>query len=100
MRINKKEYKQRRSSKTEPFYLTYQWKQLRKRVLERANYLCECEDCKKLPVPKLANVGDHKLPIRLGGSATDMDNLQAMNDSCHNKKSAKERFKKRKIHHE
>jgi 5-methylcytosine-specific restriction endonuclease McrA len=35
---------------------------------------------------KPANVADHKVRIKDGGSALDWSNLQAMCSSCHNKK--------------
>ena len=91
MRINKKEYESKRNEKTEPFYLSYKWKKLRLVVLERDNYLCQCERCKSLPVPKIANVVDHIIPIKKGGNATNLSNLKAMNYNCHQRKSAKEK---------
>lgn len=94
MRINKPTYQSKRNTKTDPFYLSYTWKKLRVEILKRDNYLCQCDECKKLPIPKLANVVDHIKPIRLGGHPTNRNNLQSMNDSCHQSKSAKERFKK------
>lgn len=91
MRINKREYESKRDRKTDPFYLSYTWKKLRIEILERDNYLCQCDKCKKLPVPKIAKVVDHIKPIRLGGHPTDRNNLQSMNYGCHQSKSAKEK---------
>ena len=59
---------------------------LRKQKL-KANPLCECEECKALPFPKLANEVDH-----IDGNENNMQwsNLMSMHHDCHSKKTARE----------
>lgn len=59
------------------------WRKLRFQVLR--NYPI-CNDCKRLP----STVADHIKPVRLGGNFWDIENLQGLCASCHNKKSANE----------
>lgn len=50
-----------------------------------------CEECLRHGRITLATLVDHIVPIKKGGACLDMDNLQSMCDSCHNRKTAKER---------
>jgi 5-methylcytosine-specific restriction protein A len=77
------------------FYHTSEWRKLRAQYI-RLNPLCaECERNDKLTdcTGKGAGVVDHIQPIRLGGEALDINNLQTLCTSCHNIKSAKEKNK-------
>lgn len=59
------------------------WDKLRKRILERDNYLCQCPDClggaKRV---KVATEVDHIKPKAQGGT-DDPANLRAVNHDCH-----------------
>ena len=72
-------------------YHSKRWKDLRKSVLQNEPL---CRTCKENGVIKAANVGDHIIPVRLGGSMFDFDNVQPLCTSCHNRKSANERHGK------
>jgi 5-methylcytosine-specific restriction protein A len=63
---------------------------IRDRILRRDNGLCQCDDCKAAPSPRVADIVDHRIPLWEGGPDTD-ENRQAMAaDPCHKKKSADE----------
>lgn len=70
-----------------------EWRKLAKAVLERDRYLCQCEDCggKRLPATEV----DHKIPKSRGGT-DDFDNLQAINDDCHRRKTQREALEARR----
>ena len=75
-----------------------QWRKLRKVVLERDQYLCQCTYCKESGSPRLASEVDHvvsKARARvLGWSAEQTDalnNLQAINKDCHERKTREEK---------
>lgn len=79
----------RRVSHNKSFYNSAAWK------LARANQLfdepyCQCDDCKRLPVPLDANTVDHIIPINQGGEPLDPSNFKSMNSRCHNRKSGRE----------
>lgn len=80
---------QRRVASNSQFYNSHQWRRLRQSYLSQ-HPLCECDECKILPVPLPAQMVDHVTPINQGGEPLDWSNLQAMNNRCHNKKSARE----------
>src|SRR5690606_33446288 len=65
------------------------WRRLRAQILERDGYLCQCPDCKKRPIPRVAHEVDHIRPLSQGGT-DDPGNLQAMNKHCHALKSQQE----------
>jgi len=87
------------------FYETHvkDWSWIRNEVFFRDNYTCQ--DCRR----KLKVTGhdseffvteiqcDHIIPISLGGSMFDMDNLQTLCPDCHKKKTAKDISKLGKI---
>ncbi len=100
MIIHRKKRIEKRNTEREPRYHLQRWKGpngTRLRILARDYYLCKCDDCKKLAIPMLApkigGVVDHIKPVSQGGAFWDEDNLQAMNQSCHQRKSAKERIR-------
>ena len=70
---------------------------LRRRVLVRDGYLCQCPTCQATTPKKLTWVTfevDHILPLWQGGS-NDMGNLRALHRDCHKQLSAlqaQERF--------
>jgi 5-methylcytosine-specific restriction endonuclease McrA len=82
---------EKRNKVNDKRYNTRRWQRTRKQVLDGANHLCQCEDCKKLPIPRIATVADHIKQVTRGGSFWDIPNIQALNESCHQNKSAKER---------
>lgn len=81
-----KQYNQGNRYNPDPFYQSSEWKKIRARKLEM-NPFCECEKCKGKKVK--AEMVDHILEIKLGGSRTDMSNLMSLTNRCHAKKSAK-----------
>jgi 5-methylcytosine-specific restriction protein A len=86
-----KEAKHGKRYSPNPFYQSQGWKRIRAAKLQKDPY-CECDACKGKKAP--AEMVDHKIPISLGGSPTDMSNLQSMTNNCHNAKSAKEKNEK------
>jgi len=87
--------------KTDPWYLTKFWRQLRALKLKE-NPLCEyCEDKERLTQ---ANIVDHKIPWKTGRTEeerwrlfSDFENLASCCQTCHTRKSAKEMSKEFKI---
>jgi 5-methylcytosine-specific restriction protein A len=71
----------------------YTLQQIRKRVLTRAQGMCECLECRRPgAVPLPAEVVDHVIPLWEGGveDRHNDDNRQALSIPCHEKKSAEE----------
>jgi 5-methylcytosine-specific restriction protein A len=62
---------------------------IRERILRRDNGLCQCEECKAAPLPRLASVVDHVVPLWEGGAESD-ENRQSLHPDCHARKSADE----------
>lgn len=86
----------RRKSRQERGYGAH-WDKLRKQILERDQYICQCEDCKRLDRIRPATEVDHitsKAEWRINnGSIEGVDNprnLQAINKECHKAKTAQE----------
>jgi len=68
--------------KTDPFYLSVEWRRFRARIL-RQRPRCEVAGC-----GAAARHLDHRVPIRAGGAALDPMNVQALCASCHSRKTA------------
>lgn len=62
---------------------------IRERILRRDGGICRCDRCKASGDVKLATIVDHRIPLWMGGREDD-DNRQAINEDCHNLKSAEE----------
>jgi len=71
------------------FYNSTPWRKLRGHQLKHYPLCIECE---RNGITTAATTVDHVIPIEAGGEALDVNNLQSMCTSCHNAKSAKERF--------
>jgi 5-methylcytosine-specific restriction protein A len=83
-----KDYNDNRRDRTaQTFYESQQWRQVRKMKLTADPF---CEECRKGGILIKAAVVDHIIPIKQGGSALDMNNLQSLCWSCHSRKSAVE----------
>ena len=65
----------------------YQWQKLRKRILQRDNYLCVI--CKSKDRLTEATDVDH-IKAKAFGGADDESNLQSLCSACHKEKTAKE----------
>jgi 5-methylcytosine-specific restriction protein A len=83
------------TKKDYPQYHTVRWRKIRLEQLTEHPLCCECL---KQKINTIANVCDHKTPVKdmmLKGldfwEASQPDNLQSMCTPCHNKKSAKEK---------
>jgi 5-methylcytosine-specific restriction enzyme A len=71
------------------------WRRLRIAILERDNYLCQCDGCTRLGLVRVANEVDHIIPLSRGGT-DDETNLRAINSECHKKKQQKKTAQKLK----
>jgi 5-methylcytosine-specific restriction endonuclease McrA len=69
------------------FYKRVNWNKLRTLQLTTEPL---CRKCKQKGLTVPATVADHIIPIEQGGERYDLDNLQSLCESCHNRKSAKE----------
>jgi len=89
--IADKEYnKTKRDTKThKEVYNTRRWRKVRELALKRDGGLCQM--CLAEGRIVKADVVDHIVEIKDGGAAYDLDNLQSLCHSCHNKKTAQER---------
>lgn len=85
--VDKQYNKYERDKKSQLFYQSTEWKQLRKAKLASQPL---CEECLRQGRVTKANMVDHIKPIRQGGQALDMNNLQSLCWECHSKKSALE----------
>ena len=78
------------------FYNSRRWRKV-SAAYKKENPLCECEECKSKGLIKEANVTDHirglSFLLNNGIDPYDFKELQAMNSSCHNKKSGREAHK-------
>ncbi|MFR9500662.1 MAG: HNH endonuclease signature motif containing protein [Rikenellaceae bacterium] len=70
------------------FYHSPAWRKLRAMQMERQPL---CEECLRNGIVRDANVADHITPINQGGEALDINNLQSLCHSCHNRKSGQEK---------
>jgi 5-methylcytosine-specific restriction endonuclease McrA len=69
-------------------YNTRRWQKLRQMVLSRDGFICQI--CLAKAITTAASVVDHIKPIRQGGAAWDMDNLQSLCSKYHKDKTNKE----------
>ena len=70
-------------------YSTRRWQKVRLEVLVRAGWLCE--SCRDAGFTQVAALVHHRLPIKAGGAAFDMQNLQALCRNCHESEHAVEK---------
>lgn len=86
----------RRMHDNSKFYNARKWRKVSK-VYKSEHPLCECEDCKVNEHVKPSHVTDHirGLQFLLDNKLDpyDENELQAMNSSCHNKKSGRDAHK-------
>lgn len=85
--------KQVRDKQSNSFYHSAAWKKARSIVKVRDNGLCvECMNDKRITIGVLV---DHIIPIKeVWDKRLELDNLQLLCQSCHNKKTGKERANK------
>nr|DAO74578.1 MAG TPA: HNH endonuclease [Caudoviricetes sp.] len=81
----------RRHSNTE-FYRSTAWRKLRAVKLEQQPL---CEECLKHGRHTPAQIVDHIVPINEGGASLDLVNLQSLCHACHNRKSGRERHRRK-----
>jgi 5-methylcytosine-specific restriction endonuclease McrA len=62
---------------------------IRERILRRDSGVCQCGECKATGRVRLASIVDHIVPLWAGGREAD-SNRQAINEECHERKSAAE----------
>lgn len=74
------------------FYQSTAWRKLRVEKLRRQPL---CEECEQQGKTTPAQMVDHIRPINEGGAALDLQNLQSLCHTCHNRKSGHERHRKR-----
>ncbi len=79
---NKNYDKKERNQESNKFYHSTEWKKVRAVVLNSNPFCVGCG--------QVADTVDHKVAIKDGGSKLDLNNLQSMCRSCHNKKENKE----------
>ncbi len=83
-----------RNQKHNDFYNSHLWRKVRKQVMGRAGGLCKC--CLEMDMNIKADVVDHIIPIEIDWSLRlGLENLQALCNVCHNKKTAKDKIKYR-----
>lgn len=88
--IDKKVFQNHAKRKSDPFYHTTTWRELRQKKLSMNPI---CEHCEKRGIVTTAKIVDHIEPIQFGGSKTDLDNLQSLCFSCDNSKTASDSHK-------
>ena len=85
--MEKQYNKYKRDRGAQKFYQSKEWKAVR-RVKLNNNPLCE--ECMRQGKYVRATMVDHIVPIKQGGKALDIQNLQSLCNSCHSKKSIEE----------
>ena len=74
---------------------TARWGHLRRFILERDGYRCQCRGCPLHPREACGKAGrleiDHVKPLHRGGAPWTLDNLQALCRGCHIVKTSSER---------
>ena len=88
-----KAFATKRKVDNQKFYNSSKWRKLRKAYVAE-NPLCVV--CESRGFVSAVQEVDHIVPIRLGGSPFDWDNLQSLCKSCHSRKSAKEGYEAKK----
>jgi len=73
------------------FYNSKRWRSLRNYYISMFPL---CELCEKSGFITPGEDVDHKIPMRLGGQWTSIENLQTLCKPCHNRKTARESKKK------
>ena len=68
------------------------WDKLRKVVLARDGHLCQCAECRAEGRVSVATHVDHIKPKAQGGTDA-LENLQAINAKCHERKTLTEQGK-------
>lgn len=94
--VTDKQYNQyERDKNSQAFYESVVWRRLRRIKLSEQPL---CEECLKENKTVKASMADHIVPVKQGGAALDIFNLQSLCNACHSRKSVKEgsRFGKRK----
>ena len=90
----------RRLHDNSKFYNARKWRKVSK-AYKSANPLCECNECKVSGLVKEGHVADHirglQFLLDAGLDPYSFNELQTMNNSCHNKKSGKDAHKNKKI---
>lgn len=69
------------------FYSSAAWRNKRKEYLTEHPF---CEECRKSGILAPAQMVDHIKPIKHGGALLDDNNLQALCNRCHSRKSIEE----------
>lgn len=79
----------KRTQESKAFYNSTRWRALSKHQLTIQPL---CQECLKNNRFIKAQIADHIVPIKNGGEKYDIDNLQSLCLSCHNKKTSKEKL--------
>ena len=66
------------------------WDRLRRSVLKRDKWVCQCAACKQAGRVRSASEVDHIVPKAKGGTDA-LSNLQAINKDCHKTKTLLDR---------
>lgn len=74
-----------RNKEASKFYHSREWKSVRDKVAKRDGGLCQ--QCMRDGRTTPYDVVDHIVEIEDGGSKLNMDNLECLCHSCHNKKT-------------
>jgi 5-methylcytosine-specific restriction protein A len=82
-------YNRNRGSSAQQGYDKH-WVKIRKKVLERDGYICQCQECLGSGRIVPASQVDHKIPFKSLDDPLrlDMNNLQSLSAACHSKKTA------------
>ncbi len=67
----------------------WEWERLRAQILERDNYLCQCQHCKAEGRITLATEVHH-IKSRAKGGSDHPSNLASMSHACHKRADAEE----------
>src|SRR5947208_1028527 len=80
----------------DPFYLTPQWRSLMDAIIKRRGRRCQDpEHNPSRPREYVRIFGDHIVELRDGGAMLDPLNIMLRCGSCHTRKTAAERAKRR-----